>query len=136
MGEPHAVLLVPTQAGAALLHVGPSLRIHPTDLGQGIAATRCGHPPRVIFHGRVDDALPVWWDGALVPEGWDRARRVAWDRSGFPEGPELAATLDSAEVMCPGWEAVLRLARALEAAGLCRLVLLDLVDGRHVERAP
>lgn len=28
------------------------------------------------------------------------------------------------------------LARALEAAGLCRVVLLDLVDGRLVERAP
>jgi len=21
-------------------------------------------------------ALPLWWDGTLVPEGWDRARRV------------------------------------------------------------
>ena len=24
-------------------------------------------------------ALPLWWDGALVPEGWDRARRVLWE---------------------------------------------------------
>ena len=28
----------------------------------------------------TESALPLWWDGQLVPEGWDRARRVLWTR--------------------------------------------------------
>lgn len=132
MAEPYAILAVPVAGDpGGLLRVGPSLQL----LGPDIAVTRCAHPPRIIWHGSRSDALPLWWAGALVPEGWDRARRVAFDAAGFTGGPGLAATLDSVEVMHPGWEAVLRLARAMESAGLCRVVVLDLVDGVPVERA-
>lgn len=36
--------------------------------------------------GGVPCALPIWWDGTLVPEGWDRLRRVL-RLSGWPDDP-------------------------------------------------
>jgi len=72
-------------------------------------------------------ALPLWWDGALVPEGWDRARRVAraagvttfWP----DEEPSLRSVVRQGELLIEGNLA-------------SRVVLLDRVDGRLVERAP
>jgi hypothetical protein len=70
-----------------------------------LAPGRCGSTPAIAFSGwlcahsghqqwRVEDlgpladcymcrngllqALPLWWDGALVPEGWARAVTVQW----------------------------------------------------------
>lgn len=67
-------------------------------------------------------ALVLWWDDALVPEGWDRARRVpilpfgGWERD--PTYPLEAEML----------------ARRLVAGGLAsRVVRLARVDGRLVE---
>lgn len=126
MTAPHAVLLVPTEAGAALLAVG--------DLG--------AKPPVVWFHpaegGKVRwsewsvgrnctrAALPLWWDGALVPEGWDRAERV-WAAA-------RARRCRTSDLDMCASQALL-LAEGLEADGLCRVVLLDLADGRLVERS-
>jgi hypothetical protein len=53
-------------------------------------------------------ALVLWWDGALVPEGWDRARRVyeatGWDTPEFDPlcalarpDPDLALLVSIAE---------------------------------------
>jgi len=71
-------------------------------------------------------ALPLWWDGALVPEGWDRARRVH-DRQSNAFQESLNHHLDN----------VLGLGRALVALGFAtRVVLLDRIYGRLVERAP
>lgn len=75
------------------------------------------------------EALPLWWDGALVPEGWDRAARcVSWNDSGchvFEIGEaRLACVLDGA--------------RALVRHGKAsRVVLLTRdADGRLVEVSP
>lgn len=120
MTDPWGIVVVPTEAGRALLADGP-----------------CGAKPPSVHHdddgswcdcedypARLSTGLPMWWDHALVPEGWDRARRVA--------DPMLRL----ARVSCPFSDEVLKLARAMEADGLCRLVLLDLVDGAARERAP
>lgn len=40
--------------------------------------------------GDTDSALPLWWDGKLVPAGWDQAWRLLRDHSGIsmPYDPE------------------------------------------------
>lgn len=102
-------------------------------------------------------ALPLWWDGALVPEGWDRARRsirplvehldayIQW-RPTVPAGDTLGRAiarhdryglgrlLDRPDPMLGSVQIA---AMVAACAGLAsRVVLLDLVDGRLVERAP
>jgi hypothetical protein len=119
MADPHAILLVPTEAGAALLADG-ACRSRPPGVTHD---TRNGE--WVDYLSRPD-ALPLWWGGALVPEGWDRARRVllplaeAWSVLALP-APPLDMLLYAAL-----WGA---------KHDICRVVLLDLVDGRLVERA-
>lgn len=119
MAEPiYAILCVPVAGDpGGLLRVGPSLQL----LGPDIAVTRCAHPPRIVWHGSRSDALPLWWAGALVPEGVDRLHRAMlhehWSRN-------------------PDAGAVLQMARQAEWDGLGRVVVLDLVDGVTVERAP
>lgn len=74
-------------------------------------------------------ALPLWWEGALVPEGWDRARRVANDSPTMPDYSSLRAFTATPE-SC-GW-----LADALVTMDLAsRVVRLARVDGRLVEVA-
>ncbi len=120
MTAPHAILLVPTEAGAALLAGGRyGARAPSVHLAQSPNATWCDCEDGGLYY---PSALPLWWDGALVPEGIDRAIRVLGD---IPDAPHADR-----------WAAPMALARVLEAAGLCRVVLLDLVDGRLVERAP
>lgn len=130
MADPTAVLLVPTEAGAALRLTG-----------------RCGSSPPMAHRSRRDgswssrgdwcdteeSALPLRWDGALVPEGWDRARRVAWGALDWFNESEHAAR--AAAQLSPDAAKVLALVRAMERGGLCRVVLLDLVDGRLAERS-
>lgn len=124
MGSPHAILCVPTKGDpGGLLKVGPSLRL---PAGPDIAVTRCAHPPRIVFHGSREDALPLWWDGALVPEGWDRYVRVLLTALGGQDDYPVSRW--------PTADGVLAAASA--GTSLCRVVVLDLVDGALVERAP
>lgn len=134
MGEPVAVLVVPAKG----------------DPGGLLAAGRCGTwPPASVCLGDegwrvgIARALPLWWDGALVPEGWDRARRV-WFGSDAPGRPDIGDDplyddlLDAVSIIFePELEHVLALARSLTDIGRAfRVVLLDRVGGRLVERAP
>ena len=131
MTAPWAILLVPAEAGAGLLEVGPRLRLDcPSDLD--IIVSRCGHPPRIVFHGRHPDALPLWWDGALVEEGWDRFRRWALGRTeeDGSEGRDFCTAM-----WCQARDASMAAEWAAESVGGFRVILLDLVDGRLVERA-
>ncbi len=121
--DPHAIVIVPTEAGVALRRAG-----------------RCGGTPPMVSRGRRggwfsgrsaeeswadadEHGIPLVWDGELVPEGWDRARRVA-------------DHLRVAMVSQPFVDEIMKLARSLSSDGLCRVVLLDLVGGALVERAP
>lgn len=143
MGEPCGIVVVPTEAGRVLTMEGPCGARAGMVFAAGTSCLDCGRAfpawapmcPDCGGPGR-SEGLPLWWDGALVPEGWDRARRVAFDAAGFTGGPALAAALDAVEVVYPSAAGVLHMALALEAAGLCRVVVLDLVDGAVVERAP
>ncbi len=67
-------------------------------------------------------ALPLWWDGALVPEGWDRARRV-----------HRATGWETSIKANPTCSQAISLARDLVAALGGRVVRLARVDGRLVE---
>lgn len=63
--------------------------------------------------------LPVWWEGALVPDGWDRLRRHMRSHA-LPRDPE------------PGnvrWAALV----AQDLRLIARAVFLARVDGRLVE---
>lgn len=153
MADPHAILLVPTEAGAALLADGvcggrPPIVSRWPD-GVSIAGLRLDtwaiKPARSVVGLEETSAVVLWWAGELVPEGWDRARRV-WHETGETEillkwdwddeDVDRDELLDAANNFWPLAEQVLVLARALAFDGLCRVVLLDLVDGALVERAP
>ena len=86
-----------------------------------------------ILHAlNAERALPLWWDGALVPEGWDRARRVitAQGWTAFDALPTRAWCMEPRHPLD-----VLLLAEDLVTRGRAsRVVMLDLVDGRLVER--
>lgn len=135
MSEPWGIVVVATEAGMPLVLAGlcgarpPLVWLADGEPGWGRWAN--------VIAGRkipTGEGLPLRWDGALVPEGWDRARRVWWDR---PRGVRVDVdAARAASLAFPAVEDVVRLARALESAGLCRVVLLDLVDGAVVERAP
>ena len=85
-------------------------------------------------------ALPLWWDGALVPEGWDRLRRVSlgvsardWTRAGI----SLTERLGGEASPRPHWAVMVRLAEGLVPIGIAsRIVRLARVDGRLVEVQP
>ena len=140
MADPHAILLVPTEDGASLLALGrlgqrpPCLVSYPKR-GPDTQPPWSPYaiPTMDMGYGRVL-ALPLRWDGELVPEGWDRARRACADlpRGQRPTGPVLM-WLHDFRPLCSD---VVVLAQFLASAGLCRVVLLDLVDGVLVERAP
>jgi hypothetical protein len=121
MGKIVAVLLVPADG----------------DPGGLLAAGRCSlaTPACCSEYGRAgwmvglwpaSAALPLWWDGALVPEGWDRLQREV-HREAQPLTwhmwrPRLARVLVEAETaVCVGL-----------ASRVVRLVHLD---GRLVEMA-
>lgn len=71
--------------------------------------------------------LKLLWDGGVVDDGWDRARRQCVVNG---------VTGVALRLFGPNLNEVLFLARALEAAGGGRVVLLDSVDGVLQERAP
>jgi len=72
-----------------------------------------------------EEALPLWWDGALVPEGWDRLRRAI---PGMADSPS-----DPAQHGGPAY--IVRMIEVYDAAqhGVARVVRLARVDGRLVE---
>lgn len=135
MSEPWGIVVVSTEAGRALTEPGRRMEIpeHGSADRPRLQVTRAARPPEVCWG--YDDAtrsfppngLPLWWAGALVPEGWDRARRVASD---------LHPAWMMPTIMEPGTDQLLMVARFLEKHRLCRVVLLDLVDGAVRERAP
>jgi len=57
--------------------------------------------PRGMQSGDTESALVLWWDGALVPEGWDRlqraVRREAQPLSGHAWHPRIQRVLSEAE---------------------------------------
>lgn len=125
MADPHAILLV-CVPGSPLLADGPALKL---PVGMQWIVSRRGTPPVV----KTDewDALPLWWDGALVPEGWDRARRH-YAGSVDQEADTLSDFDRLLLLFAPTADVVLRLARAIVTAGLAeRVVCLD-ADGREV----
>ena len=136
VGEPFGVVLVPTTAGRALTADGPLGALPPMVSRYPDGTTFAGIPMDrwAVEHGRhahgprsrVTRGLPLWWDGALVREGWWRAWCV-WTADVSRPAPCP---------VCPGLDDVLAICRELEAAGLCRVVVLDLVDGALVECAP
>ncbi len=143
MADPHAILLVPTEGGAALLALG-RLGQRPPCLVSYPKRGPDTQPPWLPYaiptmdmgYGRVL-ALPLVWDGMPVPDGVFRAwnawgpdeDEVEFEATGWTTYDVLAEALDGAGAA--EW-----LARSLERMGLCRVVLLDLVDGALVERAP
>lgn len=85
-------------------------------------------------------ALPLWWDGALVPEGWDRARRVylSWCTSNG-RTHEREPHFGTAQASDPDWwEMVARVGAELVRAGLASRVVRLTRDeaGRLVEVTP
>lgn len=73
-------------------------------------------------------ALPLWWDGALVPEGWDRARRI------IDSAPLPGAAMDFVHDFHPDVVMTEAIADWLVQASLAaRVVRLARVDGRLVE---
>lgn len=77
--------------------------------------------------GSGQAALVVWWKGELVPEGWDRLRRLWVELPGhtpLQTGHQLDVTLDQAEIV----------ARDIERFGLVRVARLSRTEtGRLVE---
>lgn len=140
MAEPHAIALVPTEAGRALTADGPWGARPPLVV---VTVPHGTYLSGQAFDGApVANGLPLWWAGKPVPDGVFRAWQ-AWDPDASPEAEAafeatgwttydvLGEALDSHSPHAALW-----LARALESAGLCRVVVLDLVDGALVERAP
>lgn len=138
MSEPWGIVVVPTEAGRVLTEPG-ACRSLPPQVHRGAAPWEewcsCSDRSSGLLEG-----LPLRWGGLPIPEGVFRAWQM-WDPDASPEAEAafeatgwttydvLGESLESASAA--EW-----LARALEAAGLCRVVLLDLVDGAVVERAP
>lgn len=119
------------------------------DPGGLLACGACGYPPAFAaklfedsawslrwYVGRPQDlasfaavALPLWWDSALVPEGWDRARRT--EGIGLEPLDEAWFALQDPD---PELRRVDAFAVELVRAGLAsRVVRLAKVDGRLVE---
>jgi hypothetical protein len=125
-----AVLVVPADGDPGGLR--GSTRLALPRCPSPVEETHAGAPPMVVLSEPPDypEALPLWWDGALVPEGWDRARR-AWSHAPghtpLGVGHRFEVSLDQAEMV--GLDLV--------QLGLAsRVVRLARVDGRLVEVSP
>lgn len=87
-------------------------------------------------------ALLLWWDGKLVPEGWDRMRRVGWDCLlwDYIDRWELNLHTPSAGELVVAAKRLTggpgrNLLTGFHGKVASRIVLLDRVDDRLVERA-
>lgn len=127
MADVVAVLVVPAEGDpGGLLREGscgpiPAMVANYGSWGLAGQGPRDWYITSTVWVGAV--ALPLWWDGALVPEGWDRARRVADDRF-YSEmcDPDVDCAIEYAEFV------------AAKTGG--RVVRLARVDGRLVEVEP
>ncbi len=134
MTEPWAVLVVPAAGDPGGLLANGVLGATPPFVWRHVHkdGSTCWDPrcQRAWLATDRQHALPLWWDGALVPEGW--ARFVYSEDALSPYGlPRARRTFR----MWPDLDTVLASAFAAERAGLAsRVVLLDLIDGRLVER--
>jgi hypothetical protein len=116
------------------------------DPGGLLATGRFGSPPRVaacrgcgqwdhwgcaaLWTAALPVALALWWSGDLVPEGWDRARRV---HSAAPGRTPLGI----AHLLTPSLAQAEMLGFDIARLGLAsRVVRLARVDGRLVEVTP
>lgn len=132
MAEIVAVLVVPVAGDpGGLLASGrfpcwpPMASPHQTPIGTTWTATVTVAP--------VHAALVLWWDGALVPEGWDRARRVYY-KFGYSQITEVIKRGPGTNPPLPFVEEV---AGALVDVRLAsRVIRLARVDGRLVEVTP
>lgn len=75
---------------------------------------------------QVESALPLWWDGALVPEGWDRLRRALPGMEDSPSDPTQHGGPAYIERMIEVYDGD-------GPARVGRVVRLARVDGRLVE---
>lgn len=136
MADPWGIVLVPAEGDPGGLLAAHRLRLPPGPQA-AVSVTRSAIPPEVYGWNASSivwpHALALWWDGALVPEGWDRARRVYREAIRASGGtPVGAARLDY-----PSWARVAEYASWMvlwHPPLASRVVLLDLVDGRLVER--
>jgi hypothetical protein len=170
VADPYAIVLVPTEAGAALMADGACGSVAPrvgidSHNGRWSSTPRrapalngyclcpgCGqwtprnHPEahehldacsEVVRVSSLSSGLPLVWDGMPVPDGAFRAWN-AWgpDEDEAEFGATGWTTYDVLAEALDGASAAEWLARSLERMGLCRVVLLDLVGGALVERAP
>lgn len=72
------------------------------------------------------DGLPLWWDGAVVPDGWDRARRASFEAG--------RASVGAVQLFDPRLSDVLHIASGLVVGGMAsRVVRFVQVDGCLVE---
>jgi len=151
-GDPWGVLVVPVAGDpGGLLRRPSTLDYGSQSFGYSAPSAWCmvGVPPFVTLLPPNDgtmsttSAFPLWWTGALVPEGWDRARRAyaaACRAVGHHEtAAEIMAHPDpvTAEDAANRGHSMVGFTVAYGARGLglaSRVVLLDLVDGRLVER--
>ncbi len=119
MGSVRGVLVVPADGDpGGLLRCGVCATGAPATAslvdGVWLPALRCDE---------AGTALPLWWDGTLVPEGWDRLRRVLARLGRASTYLGIESLSDVADVI--------RAAEYAVAAGLgARVVLVD-ADGRE-----
>lgn len=113
-----AVILVPVEGDPSRVLGGARCHARPPIV---YFDTRDGGWVEFPWRDNEPHALPVWWDGALVPEGWDRWRRVL-------RGFRMSARAE------PRLEDVVALANLAPTAA--RVVCLGMVDGRLVEVTP
>ena len=129
MADPWAIVLVPAEGDPGGLLAARRLRLPGPQAA--VSVTRAAVPPQVSgwdpSSSLWPSGLPLWWDGALVPAGWDRARRAAY---ALHPAWMLPTTME------PDQNQLLMVARFLMKTSGARVVLLDLVDGRLVERGP
>lgn len=128
-GDPGG-LLAPGQCGA----MPPCVRYYPLRASDGVGLLGPGWVSERRHIASYGSALPLWWDGALVPEGWDRVRRALFAYEYRVEPEPLPRNgwwrLD------PTLDFILVAANDLLATGrAARVVLLDRTsDGSVVER--
>ena len=128
MSDIVAVLVVPAEGDPGGLLADGVAGSSPPYVGLG-PAYEPGRPG-----GEPEWALPLWWDGALVPEGYDRARRVVAGTLSAPglvggDSAVRAWLRDLGESLADAE----RLAAEVAECGYGSVVRLARVDGRLVE---
>lgn len=120
----------------------------PNDPGGLLAAGACGPIPAMVsdYGGRgaapewhvtsivwaAHVMLPLWWNGALCPEGWAQAHYAL-----EPDAPSEEWHDGPMMLLWPSLRDVIRVAEMMVTHGLAsRVIRLARVDGRLVEVEP